>query len=147
MVKLKKKKLYIICTPVGRFVSQNRCLCVLSHWFESDSLWPHGIPCSPPGSSIHGDSSGKKTGVGCHFLPQGIFLTLIWKDWTLVSCVGRWLLCHYDTCDASQTDTGYESRNCFTRLVELSKVNVSEIMREIDFSLSDNEITRKARGE
>ena len=30
---------------------------------------------SAPGSSVHGDSPGKNTGVGCHFLLQGIFLT------------------------------------------------------------------------
>ena len=31
---------------------------------------------SPPGSSVHGDSPGKNTGVGCHaLLPQGIFPT------------------------------------------------------------------------
>ena len=28
---------------------------------------------SPPGSSVHGDSPGKKTGVDCHSLLQGIF--------------------------------------------------------------------------
>ena len=28
-----------------------------------------------PGSSVHGDSPGKKTGVDCHFLLQGIFPT------------------------------------------------------------------------
>ena len=33
------------------------------------------LDCSPPGSSVHGDSAGKNTGVGCHFLLQGIFLT------------------------------------------------------------------------
>ena len=26
---------------------------------------------SPPGSSVHGDSPGKNTGMGCHFLLQG----------------------------------------------------------------------------
>ena len=31
--------------------------------------------CSLPGSSVHGDSPGKNTGVRCHFLLQGIFLT------------------------------------------------------------------------
>ena len=31
--------------------------------------------CSPPGSSVHGDSPGKNAGVGCHSLLQGIFLT------------------------------------------------------------------------
>ena len=30
---------------------------------------------SPPGSSVYGDSIGKNTGVGCHALLQGIFLT------------------------------------------------------------------------
>ena len=33
------------------------------------------VDCSLPGSSVHGDSSGKNVGVGCHFLLQGIFLT------------------------------------------------------------------------
>ena len=33
------------------------------------------IDCSPPGFSIHGDSPGKNTGVGCHALLQGIFPT------------------------------------------------------------------------
>ena len=32
------------------------------------------MACSPPGSSVHGDSPGKNTGVGCHALLQGIFL-------------------------------------------------------------------------
>ena len=31
------------------------------------------IGCSPPGSSVHGDSPVKNTGVGYHFLLQGIF--------------------------------------------------------------------------
>ena len=30
---------------------------------------------SPPGSSVHGDSPGTNTGVGCHALLQGIFPT------------------------------------------------------------------------
>ena len=29
--------------------------------------------CSPPGSSVHGDSPSRNTGVGYHFLLQGIF--------------------------------------------------------------------------
>ena len=31
--------------------------------------------CSPPGSSVHGNSPGKNTAVGCHALLQGIFVT------------------------------------------------------------------------
>ena len=30
---------------------------------------------TPPGSSVHGDSPGKNSGVGCRALLQGIFLT------------------------------------------------------------------------
>ena len=33
------------------------------------------VDCSLPGSSVHGDSPRKNTGVGCRFLFQGIFLT------------------------------------------------------------------------
>ena len=33
------------------------------------------IGCSQPGSSVHGDSPGNNTGVGCHTLLQGIFPT------------------------------------------------------------------------
>ena len=33
------------------------------------------MDCSPPGSSVHGKSSGKNTEVGCHALLQGIFST------------------------------------------------------------------------
>ena len=31
------------------------------------------MDCSPPGSSVRGDSPGKNTGVGSHALFQGIF--------------------------------------------------------------------------
>ena len=33
------------------------------------------MDCSLPGSSVRGNFPGKNTGVGCHFLLQGIFLT------------------------------------------------------------------------
>ena len=33
------------------------------------------MDCSLPGSAVHGDSPGKNTGVGCHSLLQGIFMT------------------------------------------------------------------------
>ena len=35
----------------------------------------HPMDCSPPGPSVHGESPGKNTEVGCHSLHQGIFLT------------------------------------------------------------------------
>ena len=39
---------------------------------------PHRM-YSPPVSSVHGDSPGKNTGVGCHALLQGIFSTQGWN--------------------------------------------------------------------
>ena len=33
------------------------------------------MDCSPPDSSVHGNSLGKNTGVGCHSLLQGILPT------------------------------------------------------------------------
>ena len=33
------------------------------------------MDCSPPGSSVHGDSPSKDTGVGCHAFLQGFFPT------------------------------------------------------------------------
>ena len=47
--------------------------------------------CSPPGSSTHGDSSGKNTGVGYHVLLQGIFPTQGLNP-GLPHC--RWILYH-----------------------------------------------------
>ena len=38
------------------------------------ALW-NLMNCSSAGSSVHGVSQAKNTGVGCHFLLQGIFLT------------------------------------------------------------------------
>ena len=38
------------------------------------TLWDP-MDCSPPDSSVHGDSPVKNTGVDCHFLLQGIFPT------------------------------------------------------------------------
>ena len=37
------------------------------------------MDCTPSGSSVHGDSPGKNTGVSCHNLLQGIFPTQGWN--------------------------------------------------------------------
>ena len=49
-------------------VSRNSwvCACMLSHLSCVQLCDP--VDCSPPGSSVHGDSLGKNTGVGCHAL-------------------------------------------------------------------------------
>ena len=59
----------------------------------------HPIDCGLPGSSAHGDSPGKDTGVGCHSLLQGIFPTqgsyprllclLHWQVGSLATCQNR----------------------------------------------------------
>ena len=53
-------KLFFVCSVLSRSVL-------------SDSFDP--MDCSPPGSSVHGDSPGKNTGGRCHALLQGIFPT------------------------------------------------------------------------
>ena len=50
------------------------------------------VDCSPPGSLVHGDSPHKNTGVGCHDLLQGIFLTQ-GLNLGLLHC--WWILYHY----------------------------------------------------
>ena len=53
------------------------CCVVFSCSVVSDSAWGLSdlMDCSLPGSSVSGDSPGKRTGVGCHALLQGIFPT------------------------------------------------------------------------
>ena len=63
-----------ICTCCSRSLE---CSCVLAVCLVAQSRLTLFDPmdCSPQGSSVHGDSPGKNTGVGCHALLQGIFLT------------------------------------------------------------------------
>ena len=44
------------------------CVYAQSYWTLC-----HPMDCSLSGFSLQGDSPGKNTGVGCHFLLQGIF--------------------------------------------------------------------------
>ena len=49
------------------------------------------MDCGPSGSSVHGNSPDKNTGVGCHALLQGIFQTQ-GSNPSLLHC--RWILYH-----------------------------------------------------
>ena len=40
-------------------------LCLVAQWYLTLC---DPMECSPPGSSVHGDSSGKNIGVSCHAL-------------------------------------------------------------------------------
>ena len=57
-------------------IRQDLCVCL---FFVLVAQWCPTLydptDCSPPGSSVHGISPGKNTGVGCHSLLQGIFPT------------------------------------------------------------------------
>ena len=79
---------FCLCKGMKRTSSQKHyTLPLVSRWVVSDSfatLWT----VSPPGSSVHGICR-KNTGVGCHFLLQGIFLT---GDQTHI-----WILYHWAT--------------------------------------------------
>ena len=57
---------------IRKFKKQPKKLCLVA-WSCPTLCNP--MDCSPPGSSVHGDSQGKNTGVGCHALLKGIFLT------------------------------------------------------------------------
>ena len=60
----------------------------------------NSMDCSPPGSSVHGDSPGKNTGVYRAALLQGIFPTQ-GSNPSLVSCMGRWFFTTSATWEAA----------------------------------------------
>ena len=47
-------------------------VCVCSKSLQSCPTLCNSVHCSPPSSSVRGDSPGKNTGAGCHALLQGI---------------------------------------------------------------------------
>ena len=49
--------------------------CMLSCFSQLCPTLCDPMDCSPPGSSVHGDSPGKNTEVGYHVFLQRIFLT------------------------------------------------------------------------
>ena len=59
-------------TCVSQLLSPCAVLCLVA---LSCPTLCEPLDCSPPGSSVHGDSPGKNTGVGCSALLQGIFPT------------------------------------------------------------------------
>ena len=77
-----------------------------SHSVVSNSLQPHGL--QPTRFLCSQDFPGKNTGVGCHFLLQGIFPTQGSKPYIhisiypmqSVSCIGRQILYYYTIWEA-----------------------------------------------
>ena len=58
-------------TAISSPLPQSDMLCLVA---QSCAILCDAMDCSPPGSSVHGDSPGETIGVGCHALLQGIFL-------------------------------------------------------------------------
>ena len=58
----------------------NYVLCLIA---QSCQILGDPMNCSHPGSSVHGHSPGKNTGVVCHALLQGIFLTQVSNQYLL----------------------------------------------------------------
>ena len=81
---------FTLVTKEGMEIS--RCLC--AKWLQSYPILWNSMDRSPPGSSVHGDSPGKNTGVGCHALLQGLFLTQGSNILSYVSCISRWVIYH-----------------------------------------------------
>ena len=67
------------------------CCCLVA---KSCLALYNPMDSSPPGSSVHEDSPGKNTGVGCHSLLQRIFPTQRSNPCLLL---GRWILYHWAT--------------------------------------------------
>ena len=82
---LNKVKFFPMCLVYGnqappegrRFLHHFSVCAVLSHSVVLTLCNP--MDSSPPGTSVHGGSPGKNTGVGCHALLQGIFPTQEWN--------------------------------------------------------------------
>ena len=62
-------------SPAPAFQKVSKYCSWLEHAHSVVSALCDPVDCSPPCSSVHGIFAGKNTGVGCHFLLQGIFPT------------------------------------------------------------------------
>ena len=66
---------FLHCMQSLYCLSQKPCPYVLCLVAQSCLTLCDTMDCSPPGSSVHGDSPSKNSGVDCHAPLQGIFLT------------------------------------------------------------------------
>ena len=63
------QKHHLTCTHLW---SRYACVCAYLITQLCPTLW-NPMDCKPPGFSLHGNSPGRSTGVGCHAFFQGIF--------------------------------------------------------------------------
>ena len=83
-----------IWTQISNSLENSIYYTFCAHSVMSDSLWPHGL--QPARLFCAWDSTAKNTGVKCHFLLQGIFLTQGSNPClSCISCIGRQVLYHW----------------------------------------------------
>ena len=70
------------------------CVCVRTLSCGQLFVTSWTVACQAPLSM---DFPSKNTGVGCHFLLQGIFLIKAPKDRICIPCIDRWVLYHWAT--------------------------------------------------
>ena len=92
-------------------------VCMLSCSVMSDSLQPYGL--QPTRLLCPWNSPGKNTGVGCHCLLQGIFLTQGLNSSPFLD--GRWSLYHCTTwegpCCSSSAEKYHSITTCFVSYI------------------------------
>ena len=81
---------------------------LLSHVRLFATPWTAALP----GSSVHGDSPGKDTGLGCHFLLQGIFPTQGLKLYVLHGWANALPLTHLKSVVAQSCPTLCDPTDC-----------------------------------
>ena len=91
------------------------------------------MDCSPPGPW---NFPGMNTGVGCHFLLQGSFQP---RDWTCISCIGRWILYHWTARDAQKWGQRYLKKIQFFFGIILTMVH-------FQWNAADTRIYKAAKG-
>ena len=72
-VEIIDKSIFLCFLSLSSF--QQMCCAVLCSVLQSFLTLCDPMDSSLPGSSVHGNSPGNNTGVGCYFLLQGIFPT------------------------------------------------------------------------
>ena len=102
----------------GRIWSHNKWLCSVARMHtQSPPTLCIPVDYSPPGSSAHGIFHGKNTGVGCHFLLQGNFLTQGLNPRLLSLLLCKQILYHCTTWEAATHSVRCQERledSCIT---------------------------------
>ena len=84
--------------PTHSFIQHPSCamLCLVT---QSCPTFCKPMDCSPPGSSVHGDSLGKNTGLGCPLSSRGSSQL---RGWTQVSHIAGRFFTDYTTREAQE---------------------------------------------